>query len=1184
MDIDDDELALVGAKNPISIDDYIQQHGKTPAILNLAGKDWTQLAGSLINEFDGVTVTDTNLIDNFIDKMILSKSEVFLQNNEGCNKFRRFTESLKNESINNCRLEKKKIYEKLIDIIYDAIKKNKINNKFISDSKENIFNSVGTSKENNFKKINHINQSPDDCIIRLENVTNKFATGWALSEKNINSRIFLKLTLSNKDICLVDTNKYRDDVKKVYGGQGFYGFHAELNEYLDFSNKNQISIESTLHLPSIKNKSVNLNKLFPSLFKGMHFKEINETAKKLIRNNIKSFNLSKDKIVNEVRVSIIILNLNGFEILKKCLDSIYKNTNGNFEVIVIDHGSSDGSIEFLKNCRYKNLKSFYRNKNYSFSESNNFAANHANGDILVFMNNDMIVVNDIINDITKTIMFTDYGLVGVKLWDMPQGLPSEYSMYNNIIQHIGVHFKDTYRSQYIDAFESRCGVNFICENGIYETPAVTAALVGIKASEFKVIGGFTEKYFYGQEDVDFCIKYLRSNLRKTGVILNKGVYHARGLSRRILSKTNDSYLSKNKLNLQDQQAKWFRKYFRYQKTIRPGYLTPKPYSIAMIVSEISFDTEKADYFTARELGDSLENDFEVCVGYFESKSTQLDVNGYDAIIVFIDNFNPTTFINLPPDTILIAWARNWFDRWCERPWIQMYDLIFASSEVAQKFMCEILQRKVSVLRIAASNKCFESIKKREDFVSDYCFTGSYFNSPRDIADLLEPSTIPHKFALYGHNWEKHENFMKYTRGPVNYNSIPEIYASSKLVVDDANVATKKWGAINCRVYDAIAAGTLCITNNSIGVSEIFDNEFPVYDSSELLHFNINRLLTDNELRIGLQKKYSEIVKTYHTYKNRSNDLMKSIRDYSSKMRIAIKISAPSLTESKSWGDLYFARALAKELEEYDYNVRIDCMDQWYSSRSLSDDIVICLRGLDRYLVNHTQVNILWLISHPENISLGELNDFEKIYVASEFFVDKLKKFTGLDSIEFLPQASSFSIDKLDKIKLEKTSSHEILFIGNTRGQYRDVVRWCVEENYPITVYGKGWKQFIPESYIASEFIENFNVPYLYNKSKVVLSDHWPDMKIYGFVSNRIYDVISSGGIVLTDSVSGIEMIKNPGIFIFNDKSDFIYKLDNILANPIKLSHTASDFGFNSRVKIIVDYLRTVCKSPLEMGY
>lgn len=70
MDIDDEELAFVGSETPVSIDDYIQQHGKLPELKNLAGKDWTRLAVGLAKEFDGLTVCNAVLQQRYGGEII----------------------------------------------------------------------------------------------------------------------------------------------------------------------------------------------------------------------------------------------------------------------------------------------------------------------------------------------------------------------------------------------------------------------------------------------------------------------------------------------------------------------------------------------------------------------------------------------------------------------------------------------------------------------------------------------------------------------------------------------------------------------------------------------------------------------------------------------------------------------------------------------------------------------------------------------------------------------------------------------------------------------------------------------------------------------------------------------------------------------------------------------------------
>jgi len=55
-------------------------------------------------------------------------------------------------------------------------------------------------------------------------------------------------------------------------------------------------------------------------------------------------------------ISVVILNFNGKNFLSKCLDSVFKSDYPNFEVILVDNGSTDGSIEYARNSSPQNRK------------------------------------------------------------------------------------------------------------------------------------------------------------------------------------------------------------------------------------------------------------------------------------------------------------------------------------------------------------------------------------------------------------------------------------------------------------------------------------------------------------------------------------------------------------------------------------------------------------------------------------------------------------------------------------------------------------------------------------------------------------------------------------------------------------------------------------------------------------
>ncbi len=221
----------------------------------------------------------------------------------------------------------------------------------------------------------------------------------------------------------------------------------------------------------------------------------------------------------------------------------------------------------------------------------------------------------------------------------------------------------------------------------------------------------------------------------------------------------------------------------------------------------------------------------------------------DILISLLDIYDPRRIRSSNKSLIKIAWPRNWFDRWVSNPGFSDYDLVFAPSQTAMEYITENSDKKPHLLPIATNNNRFnDGILPKNEYLCDYCFTGSYWNYPREIIEMLEPEEIPYEFKLYGKNWDKIDKFKKYYQGFINYSKLPEIYASTKIVIDDANTATKQYGAVNSRVFDALACGTLILTNGEKGANETFKGKLPVFKSKEELKYLIEYYLSNEDIR------------------------------------------------------------------------------------------------------------------------------------------------------------------------------------------------------------------------------------------------------------------------------------------------------------------------------------------------
>ena len=91
-----------------------------------------------------------------------------------------------------------------------------------------------------------------------------------------------------------------------------------------------------------------------------------------------------------IKVSVIIVNWNGKQHLEECLDSLSKQTFKDFETILVDNGSVDGSAEFVE-TNFPAVKIVRLDKNEGFCRGNNIGLQHASGTFIALLNNDTLV-------------------------------------------------------------------------------------------------------------------------------------------------------------------------------------------------------------------------------------------------------------------------------------------------------------------------------------------------------------------------------------------------------------------------------------------------------------------------------------------------------------------------------------------------------------------------------------------------------------------------------------------------------------------------------------------------------------------------------------------------------------------------------------------------------------------------
>lgn len=211
-----------------------------------------------------------------------------------------------------------------------------------------------------------------------------------------------------------------------------------------------------------------------------------------------------------MKLSILIVNYNVTDLLRKCLFSIQKFVqNIDYEVIVVDNLSTDTSWKNLK-TEFPTVHFIASEKNEGFAVANNKAAKKASGEYLLLLNPDTEIEGFYMKDLLD---FADskekFGCLGVRMHDakgafLPESKRSVPDMFNSFEKLFTNIKKNGSKSYYR---------NDIAENEIAEVEVITGAFMLIKKDIYLKIGGLDETYFMYGEDIDICYTLLREGFQ-----------------------------------------------------------------------------------------------------------------------------------------------------------------------------------------------------------------------------------------------------------------------------------------------------------------------------------------------------------------------------------------------------------------------------------------------------------------------------------------------------------------------------------------------------------------------------------------------------------------------------------------------------------------------------------------------
>ena len=229
----------------------------------------------------------------------------------------------------------------------------------------------------------------------------------------------------------------------------------------------------------------------------------------------------------DIKVSIIIPSKDQAKVLADCIESVERYTNyNNYEFVIVDNGSSSPQKKLYEELAKKTTHQFkyiYESMEFNFARMCNLGAENADGDCLVFMNDDIVFMEKGAHWLSRLVgqaMQEHTGAVGAKLLYPDSSIIQHVGVVNYAVGASHIYWKRNDKNLlpgYRNCLDINCSI-------------VTGALLGVSKNKFQKIGGFCEELKVTYNDVELCLKLLENgyyNIVRSDVF----AYHYESLAR-----------------------------------------------------------------------------------------------------------------------------------------------------------------------------------------------------------------------------------------------------------------------------------------------------------------------------------------------------------------------------------------------------------------------------------------------------------------------------------------------------------------------------------------------------------------------------------------------------------------------------------------------------------------------------
>ena len=243
---------------------------------------------------------------------------------------------------------------------------------------------------------------------------------------------------------------------------------------------------------------------------------------------------------NNPHISFIILNWNQCAVTLDCLESLNMLDYPNYDITIVDNGSSDHSVEIIRK-KYPNCMIIENPVNLGYSEGNNVGIRYAlslNSEYIFLLNNDTFIDKSLLAQLVR--VFNNDPTVGIA------GPSMYYANPNNVLWG-GRNWIDWPKARVVrENMGEVIDVKSLPNQSSQEVMYIDSCAILVKAEVFKKIGLMDHRYFINFDDIDLCIRARKAGY-KIVYVPSGMIWHRVSAAIGIGSPANTYYMTRNAL-------------------------------------------------------------------------------------------------------------------------------------------------------------------------------------------------------------------------------------------------------------------------------------------------------------------------------------------------------------------------------------------------------------------------------------------------------------------------------------------------------------------------------------------------------------------------------------------------------------------------------------------------------------